>query len=146
MKNRVLVISGPNLNMLEYRDEIIYGKSSLKDLENLLTSKFSNLKLTFIQSNYEGSIIDFIQDANNRYDAILINAAAYTHTSVAIRDALELTKILKVEVHFSDFTKREDFRKVSLLSDVCDKTFYGKKEESYIDALNYICAKLQITL
>ena len=141
--HKVLIISGPNLNLLKRRDPKVYGNVTLLELETLLKSKFANLSLTFYQSNHEGDLIDIIQAANDKYDALLINAAGYTHTSISLRDALELTSIIKVEVHFSDFKNREEFRKISLLSDVCDETFYGKKEESYLEALNYVCHKLK---
>ena len=141
-KIKVLVISGPNLNMLEFRNKSIYGGFSLAFLEEELTKKYENVNFEFFQSNHEGLIIDKLQKTNT-FDAILINAAAYTHTSIAIRDTLELLSITKVEVHLSDFTKREDFRKVSLLTEVCDQTFYGKQINSYFEALDFIC-KLHI--
>lgn len=137
-KFNVLVISGPNLNMLEKRDPLLYGGYSLADLQNQLIEKFPQIDFVFFQSNYEGAIIDQIQNAS-KYHALLINAAGFTHTSIAIRDALEMLHILKVEVHLSNFKEREVFRRESLLTDVCDRVFYGKQVESYIEALNYVC-------
>jgi len=136
---KIAVIHGPNLNILGKRDPKHYGTLTLDQINQTITDHFSHVDFIFFQSNHEGEIIDFIQDLT--VDALVINAAAYTHTSVAIRDALELLDIPKVEVHLSDITNREDFRKVNYIKDVVDQTFYGKKEQSYLEAIDYILAK-----
>lgn len=136
---KIAVIHGPNLNMLGKRNPKHYGTLTLDQIDQTIIDRFSDIDFIFFQSNHEGEIIDFIQTLT--VDALVINAAAYTHTSVAIRDALELLDIMKVEVHLSDITKREDFRKINYIKDVVDQTFYGKKEQSYLEAIHYILAK-----
>ena len=136
---KIAVIHGPNLNMLGKRNPKHYGTLTLDQIDQTIIDRFSDIDFIFFQSNHEGEIIDFIQTLT--VDALVINAAAYTHTSVAIRDALELLDIVKVEVHLSDITKREDFRKINYIKDVVDQTFYGKKEQSYFEAIEYILAK-----
>lgn len=136
---KIAVIHGPNLNILGKRDPKHYGTLTLDQINQTIMDHFSHVDFIFFQSNHEGEIIDYIQDLT--VDALVINAAAYTHTSVAIRDALELLDIPKVEVHLSDITNREDFRKVNYIKDVVDQTFYGKKEQSYLEAIDYILAK-----
>jgi len=136
---KIAVIHGPNLNMLGKRNPKHYGTLTLDQIDQTIIDRFSDIDFIFFQSNHEGEIIDFIQTLT--VDALVINAAAYTHTSVAIRDALELLDIVKVEVHLSDITKREDFRKINYIKDVVDQTFYGKKEQSYLEAIEYILAK-----
>ncbi|MGE4319925.1 MAG: type II 3-dehydroquinate dehydratase [Acholeplasmataceae bacterium] len=135
----LLVIHGPNLNMLGYRKEEHYGRMTLEDLYDTLTDEFPSIEFTFFQSNYEGEIIEVLQDTfNTPYDAVLINPGAYTHTSIAIRDALEIVKIPKVEVHLSDIDNREDFRKIDYIKDVVSKRFMGHQIDSYIQAIAYI--------
>lgn len=136
---KIAVIHGPNLNMLGKRNPKHYGTLTLDQIDQTIIDRFSDIDFIFFQSNHEGEIIDFIQTLT--VDALVINAAAYTHTSVAIRDALELLDMMKVEVHLSDITKREDFRKINYIKDVVDQTFYGKKEQSYLEAIEYILAK-----
>lgn len=136
---KIAVIHGPNLNMLGKRDPKHYGTLTLNQMNQTIIDHFSDIDFIFLQSNHEGEIIDFIQTLTA--DALVINAAAYTHTSIAIRDALELLDIMKVEVHLSDITNREDFRKINYIKDVVDQTFYGKKEQSYLEAIHYILAK-----
>src|SRR5574344_1753379 len=109
---KILSISGPNLNLLGKREEKHYGKMTLEELNTLLEKQFPEVEFTFFQSNHEGLIIDIIQTYNN-YDAIMINPAAYTHTSIGIRDALDIATIPKVEIHLSDITNRESFRKIN---------------------------------
>ena len=99
---------------------------------------YGKMELTFMQSNYEGDIITEIQNAIGRYDAIIINPGAYTHTSVAIHDALEIFQGVKVEVHLSHVDDREDFRKVNYIRSVCNATFSGKQKDSYLDAIKYL--------
>ncbi len=135
----LLVIHGPNLNMLGYRDSKHYGHMTLEDVYDTLSEEFQDIDFTFFQSNYEGEIIEVIQDTfETQYDAILINPGAYTHTSIAIRDALEMVKIPKVEVHLSDIENREDFRKIDYIKDVVNERFMGKQIDSYIEAIAYI--------
>ena len=135
----ILVINGPNLNMLGKRPKEHYGSLTLDEINKLMLKEANNeVGIDFYQSNYEGDIITKIQEAINKYDAIIINPGAYTHTSVAIHDALEIYNGIKIEVHLSEVDNREDFRKVNFVRDVCDKTFAGKKEGSYIEALQYL--------
>lgn len=135
----ILVMHGPNLNMLGKRDEKHYGTFTLEDLYGEIADYFIDHEFSFYQSNHEGELIDVIQHAEEEnYDALLINPGAYTHTSIAIRDALELISIPKVEVHLSDIDQREDFRKIDYIKDVCQKRFMGKKIDSYIEAIKFI--------
>ena len=135
---KVLVLNGPNLNMLGKRPKEHYGSLTLDEINNLMIENKGNLELEFYQSNSEGDIVTKIQLAINEFDAIIINPGAYTHTSVAIHDALEIFAGIKVEVHLSDVDNRDDFRKINFVRDVCDITFTGKKEGSYLDAINYL--------
>ena len=141
-KKRVLVINGPNLNMLGLRDPNHYGTLTLDDI-NKMISEEKCFDYEFFQSNHEGAIVDKIQQYKN-YDAIIINPAAYTHTSVAIHDALEIVDILKVEVHLSEVDSREDYRKVNFVRDVVDVTFQGEKAVSYLKAVGYLKNKLNV--
>ena len=135
---KVLVINGPNLNMLGKRPKEHYGSKTLAEINDLMIKEANNmLDLEFYQSNYEGDIVTKIQDSL-LYDAIIINPAAYTHTSVAIHDALEMFLGTKIEVHLSHVDDREDFRKVNFVRDVCDICFSGKHEGSYVDAIKYL--------
>lgn len=139
MKN-VLVINGPNLNLLGKREPDIYGKESFSALLELIEDTASRLGLSVecYQSNHEGDIVDKIQEAYGRFDAILINPAAYTHTSVAILDALKAVGIPTVEVHLSDINTREAFRQFSYVSLVAVKTICGKGFLGYTEGLEYI--------
>ena len=141
-KRRVLVINGPNLNMLGLRDPKHYGTLTLADI-NKMISEEKCFEYEFYQSNHEGAIVDKIQQYKN-YDAIIINPAAYTHTSVAIHDALEIVDILKVEVHLSEVDSREEYRKVNFVRDVVDATFQGEKALSYLKAVEYLKNKLNV--
>ena len=134
---KILLINGPNMNMLGVREPDKYGNLTLDDIEKelRLTAKEQNAVLDCFQSNHEGEIIDKIQNANGVYDGIIINAGGYTHTSVAIRDALSSVKIPTVEVHMTNIHSREDFRHVSLLSDVCFAQIAGFNANSYKLAL-----------
>ena len=139
MIKNVLVINGPNLNMLGKRPKEHYGAKTLAEINELIKCEANNSFLVdFYQSNYEGDIITKIQEAISKYDAIIINPGAQTHTSVAIHDALEIYNGIKIEVHLSKVDEREDFRKVNCVRDVCDKTFAGTLEGSYLDAINYL--------
>ncbi|MDD6806984.1 MAG: type II 3-dehydroquinate dehydratase [Oscillospiraceae bacterium] len=137
----ILVINGPNLNLLGAREPDIYGSDTYEDLCKLITDYCEKEKINvyFYQSNHEGSIVDRIQEAmNDGTDGIVINPAAYTHTSVAILDALKAVKIPTVEVHISDVDEREEFRKLSYVSLVALKTIKGKGFEGYLLAIDFL--------
>lgn len=139
---KILVINGPNVNMLGIREKEIYGSKSYDDLIDFIknVAREKGIETEFYQSNHEGNIVDRIQKAYfENFDGIIINPAAYTHTSIAILDALKAVCIKTVEVHLSDITSREDFRKSSLISKVCEKAIVGKGFEGYREALNYFC-------
>ena len=131
--SKILILNGPNLNLLHKRDKEIYGYSSLEIIENecLEVAKKLDLEVEFRQTNSEGGMVEEIQEAIDKFDAIVINAAGYTHTSVAIRDALEIFKGLKIELHISNIYKREEFRHHSLLSDVVDGVICGLGASGY---------------
>jgi 3-dehydroquinate dehydratase II len=135
----ILVIHGPNLNLLGKRDEKHYGSFTQEELYQEVADYFKDHDFTFFQSNHEGEIIDVIQQAqSDDYDAILINPGAYTHTSIAIRDALEASSLIKVAVHLSNIEARESFRKTDYIKDVCHARYMGKKIDSYIEAIQFI--------
>lgn len=139
---KILVINGPNINMLGIREKEIYGSKSYDDLIDFIknAAREKGIETEFYQSNHEGNIVDRIQKAYfENFDGIIINPAAYTHTSIAILDALKAVCIKTVEVHLSDITSREDFRKSSLISKVCEEAIVGKGFEGYREALNYFC-------
>ncbi|MDY0277046.1 MAG: type II 3-dehydroquinate dehydratase [Acholeplasma sp.] len=136
---RVLIINGPNLNMLGKRNRELYGEFTLNELNKHLKEQFKNVKFTFFQTNSEGKIINKLHKAN-RYEGIIINAGAYTHTSIAIRDALELVNVSKVAVHLSNINEREDFRKTDYIKDVVDCVFMGEKKMSYEKAIKFLLA------
>lgn len=131
---KILVIHGPNLDLLGQREPAIYGKVTLKEINNALTklAKKRKVLLKIIQSNHEGEIVDLIGKNKDKIDALLINPAAYTHTSVAIRDAISACGILTVEVHLSNIYSREEFRRKSLISPVVKGTILGFGAKSYI--------------
>ncbi len=133
---KILVINGPNLNMLGKRKKEHYGVKTLDEINQMIKDYDSSFLYDFFQSNYEGAIIDRIQKLD--YDAIIINPGAYTHTSVAIRDALEIADCPKVEVHLSDVFNREEFRRIDYIKDVCDTTITNLREMSYIEAVKYL--------
>lgn len=135
---KILVINGPNLNMLGIREPDIYGRKTYDDLLSYIKEEAEKLGVTveFYQSNHEGDIVDKIQSAYGNTDGIVINPAAYTHTSIAIPDALKAVGIPTVEVHISDISSREAFRRVSYVSPVALKTIAGKGFEGYILAIN----------
>jgi 3-dehydroquinate dehydratase-2 len=134
---KVLVINGPNINMLGIREKDIYGNKTYNDLIKLISEycEQENIEATFFQSNHEGAIVDAIQGAYQKYDGIVINPAAYTHTSVAILDALKAVAIPAVEVHISDVNSREEFRKQSYVREACIDTFSGFGLDGYIMAI-----------
>ena len=136
---KILVINGPNLNMLGIREPDIYGKQSFSELEKFILSsaKELDIEVSLFQSNHEGEIVDVIQSAYGVFDGIVINPAAYTHTSVAILDALGAVAIPTVEVHLSDINAREEFRRFSYVSLVAKKTICGLGFEGYRKALEF---------
>lgn len=137
---KILVINGPNINMLGLREPDIYGKKSYSDLLNMLDAWAIEygLNVEHFQSNHEGDIVDKIQDAYGKFDGIVINPAAYTHTSVAILDALKAVSIPAVEVHISDVDAREPFRQISYAGLACKKTIKGQGFDGYRQALVYL--------
>ena len=137
MNNKIIIINGPNLNLLGEREQSQYGSGNYEQLrENCLKkSKEIGLDCEFIQSNLEGNLVNTIQDARKNYDGMIINAAAFTHTSVAIRDALELFKKPIIEMHISNIYKREEFRHKSLISGVATGGIFGLGTEGYILAI-----------
>ncbi len=140
---KLLVINGPNINMLGIREPGIYGKETFQDLLRLLreTAQANAITVDQYQSNHEGDIVDKIQSAYGNYDGIVINPAAYTHTSIAILDALKSVGIPAVEVHISDVSKREPFRQVSYAGMACEKTIMGKGLNGYVQAIEYLIEK-----
>ena len=137
---KILVINGPNLNMLGIREPDIYGKQTYNDLVELISAEADRIgaEVEFFQSNHEGALVDAIQSAYNRCDGIIINPAAYTHTSVALLDAVKSVGVPTVEVHISDPDEREDFRKISYIRQGCIATVKGKGFNGYIEALHLL--------
>lgn len=142
---KILVINGPNINMLGIREPAIYGKQSYKDLVKFIkdSAKARGLKAVLFQSNSESAIVTKIQKAFNRFDGIVINPAAYTHTSVAILDALKAATVPAVEVHISKVSEREAFRQVSYAGMYCFETFAGFGFEGYAKAMDALIEKLK---
>ena len=136
----ILVINGPNLNMLGIREPEIYGKATYTDLCDLIRAHAEKLgvSVTLYQSNHEGDLVDAIQQAYGKQDGIVINPGAYTHTSVALLDALKAVAIPAVEVHISDPDTREEFRKISYLRAACVKTIKGHGFDGYLEAMDYL--------
>lgn len=140
---KILVINGPNINMVGIREPGIYGKQTFSDLLALIdeTARQENLEIEQFQSNHEGAIVDKIQEAYGKVDGIVINPAAYTHTSVAILDALKAVSIPAVEVHISNVDAREPFRQVSYPGMYCERTIKGLGLEGYRQAIRYLKGK-----
>lgn len=145
---KILVINGPNINMLGIREPEIYGKNTYNDLcERIKTHADANgYDVELYQSNHEGEIVDKIQQAYKRFDAIIINPAAYTHTSVAILDALKAVGIPAAEVHISDVSKRDSFRQISYVREYCDLTVCGRGFDGYIEAIEHFVFKDRATI
>ena len=137
MNNKIIIINGPNLNLLGEREQSQYGSETYDKLKEncLIESKKLDLITKFVQSNIEGEIVELIQDARNNFDGMIINAAAFTHTSVAIRDALSVFKKPIIEVHISNIYKREEFRHKSLISDIVTGGIFGLGANGYILAI-----------
>lgn len=139
---KVLVLNGPNLDMLGQRDTENYGDFTLSELIKEIKTKYKkHLKLYFFQSNSESKIIDVLHCAVAHFDYVVFNPAAFTHYSIAVRDAAEIIKTKLVTVHLSDINRREEFRKTDLFKDLALAQFQGKKQQSYFDALDYILGK-----
>ena len=140
---KILVINGPNINMLGIREPGIYGNQNYQTLLTLIDewSRELDCDVECFQSNHEGAIVDEIQQAYGSFDGIVINPAAYTHTSIAILDALKSVDIPAVEVHISDVTKREDFRQISYAGMACEHHIIGKGLDGYKMAMEYLCEK-----
>ncbi len=137
---RILIINGPNINMLGIREPDIYGKNTYADLCELIKNHAAEkgVEVKLFQSNHEGDIVDEIQAAYGNFDGIVINPAAYTHTSVAILDALKSVGLPAVEIHISDVTAREDFRQISYAGMACEKSFIGLGFEGYLKGIDYL--------
>jgi 3-dehydroquinate dehydratase-2 len=137
MANKIIIINGPNLNLLGEREQSQYGSTTFNQLKEdcLKESNRIGIELEFAQSNIEGELVNMIQDARKKYDGMIINAAGFTHTSVAIRDALDLFKKPIIELHISNIYKREEFRHKSLISDIATGGIFGLGVEGYILAI-----------
>lgn len=137
---KILIINGPNINMLGIREPEIYGSKTYGDLCSMICEhcREKGIDVDLFQSNHEGDIVDEIQESYGQYDGIVINPAAYTHTSVAILDALKAVGIPAVEVHISEVSEREDFRQVSYVRLYCEKTICGKGFDGYIQAIDFL--------
>lgn len=141
---KILVINGPNMNMLGLREPEIYGSETYTDLVNKISdyAQSRDVSVKFFQSNHEGAIVDKIQNALGDFDGIIINPAAYTHTSVAIRDALAAVNLPTAEVHISAVDSREDFRRVNLVRDLCFFSVSGRGTDGYTEALDALIERL----
>ncbi len=137
---KIKVINGPNLNMLGIREPSHYGNTSYSDLINIIENycKENNIEVKCVQSNHEGVLVDEIQDCFEKYDGIVINPGAYTHTSVAILDAVKSISVPTVEVHISDLSKRESFRQISYIREACVKTITGQGIDGYLQAIKFL--------
>ena len=142
---RILVVNGPNLNMLGIREPEIYGKATYEDLCARIRgyAEERGIEVDVYQSNHEGDLVDCIQTAYGKADGIVINPAAYTHTSIALLDALKAVGIPAVEVHISDVSQREDFRQISYVRLYCEKTIAGHGFDGYLEAMDYLCARTE---
>ena len=135
--NKIIIINGPNLNLLGEREQSQYGSITFDKLKEICLKKSNDLKLEieFVQSNIEGELVNIIQDSKQKFDGIIINAAGFTHTSVAIRDALDIFKKPIIELHISNIYKREEFRQKSLISDIVTGGIFGLGTDGYILAI-----------
>ena len=137
MDNKIIIVNGPNLNLLGEREQSQYGSTSFDELKDKCLKKSNEIgiNLEFVQSNIEGELVNLIQNSRDKYDGMIINAAAFTHTSVAIRDALSLFKKPIIELHISNIYKREEFRHKSLISDIVTGGIFGLGSDGYILAI-----------
>ena len=138
---KLIIINGPNLNLLGIREKEIYGETSFEEYLNTLKDKFKDVELEFFQSNHEGELIEKIQEVGFSYEGIIINAGGFTHTSVALRDAISSVSSPAIEVHISNILNREDFRKKSFLSDVCKGIISGLGLKGYEFAVDYFLSQ-----
>ena len=141
---KILIINGPNLNLLGKRSKKQYGGKTLSEINAIILKRFPKVKFEFFQSNVEGEIITKIHETVTKFDALIINPGGYAHTSVAIRDALEIIKKPKIEVHLSNLAEREKFRNTMLTASMCDGYISGFKELSYISAINILLNKVEV--
>ena len=137
---RILIINGPNINMLGIREPEVYGKRTYQDLIHYVegAAQALDVEVDFFQSNHEGALVDRIQEALGIYDGIVMNPAAYTHTSIALLDALKAVQIPCVEVHISDVSEREDYRQVSYVREACVATISGKGFDGYVEGIRIL--------
>jgi 3-dehydroquinate dehydratase II len=138
---KILILNGPNLNLLDRRPVENYGALTLSQIEEIIRKDFPTHQFEFFQSNHEGELIDKIQTAHKSFDGLIINPGGYSHTSVSIKDALEICSIPKIEVHISNLASREDFRHTMLTASSCDGYISGFREKSYLGAI-YILEKI----
>ena len=140
---KILVVNGPNLNLLGIREPDIYGRGTYAELVAFVerTARECGVEVEVRQSNHEGVIVDWIQECRGKFDALVLNAAAYTHTSVAIHDAIKAVRVRTVEVHLSEPKSRDEFRKISYVEPVAEKTCSGRGFESYADAIRHLAQK-----
>ena len=140
---KILVINGPNINMLGIREPEIYGSQTYGDLLKMINSEAEklNVEVKCVQSNHEGTLVDIIQNAYEKADGIVINPGAYTHTSIALLDAVKAVGLPTVEVHISNPDEREDFRKICYIRSACAKTICGKGFVGYLEAIRWLCNK-----
>jgi|TARA_B100001057_G_scaffold499499_1_gene610406 3-dehydroquinate dehydratase-2 len=138
---KLIIVNGPNLNLLGIREKEIYGDTSFEEYFQTIKDKFSNIDLEFFQSNHEGELIEKIQEIGFSYDGIIINAGGFTHTSVALRDAIASVETPAIEVHISNILTREEFRKKSFLSDVCKGIISGLGLKGYEFAIDYFLSQ-----
>jgi 3-dehydroquinate dehydratase-2 len=140
---KILVLNGPNLNLLGLREPELYGSGTYDDLVKFCKSVAADVgaEVEVRQTNHEGTLVEWIQDARGKFDAIALNAAAYTHTSVAVLDAIKAVKARVAEVHLTEPKNREDFRRVSYVGMVAEATFSGRGFESYADAIRHLAGK-----
>ena len=143
---KIAVVNGPNLNWLGRRETKIYGKQSWSEIWEMLQNSASprDIQLTYFQSNHEGALIDFLQQNDDQCDGVVFNPAGYTHTSVALRDCVAALSVPVIEVHLSKINRREDFRKISLLSDVVFATISGLGSQGYLLAMHTLANSLKI--
>ena len=141
---KILILNGPNINMLGMREPEIYGRETYYDLEEKVKKHGEEvgIEIEIFQSNYEGALIDTIQEAYGNTDGIVLNAGAYTHTSIALLDALKSVQIPTVEVHISKVEEREEFRQISYIRSYCEKTISGHGTDGYLEAIDYLRGKL----
>ena len=136
---KIQIINGPNLNLLGVREPGIYGSNSFESYLPQLKAKYPDVEIDYYQSNIEGELINKLQEVGFSYDGVVLNAGAYTHTSIAILDAIKAVGIKTVEVHLSDINSREEFRKHSYVSLVAARTICGKGFDGYVEAIEYFC-------